>query len=99
MSPFSSLPCRFPDKVLLQAIKDLYTGFPERVGKKIADRRDASPDVSVEERLEKEKKAEVEYLKDAGLDDKAIQQRLPTTSDPVTAGIKKPRGILRATQL
>lgn len=80
-------------------IKDLYQGFPERVGKKLAQKKDKSSDVSVEEQLENEKESEVAFLKEHGLDDKAIQKRLPGTKDPVTAGVKKPKGILRATQL
>ena len=85
--------------MIVQVIKDLYKGFPERVGKKLAQKKDKSSEVSVEEQLKNEKESEVAFLKDQGLDDKAIQKRLPGTNDPVTAGVKKPKGILRATQL
>ena len=80
-------------------IKDLYDGFPEKVGKKLADRNGAGSKVSVEDQLKNEKSAEVEFLKDAGLGDKDIQKRLPSTKDPVTAGVPKPKGIMRATEL
>lgn len=80
-------------------IKDLYDGFPERVGKKLAEMKAKGSDVSTEDRLQREKQAEIDFLKDNGLGDKAIRQKLPRSQDPVTAGVPKPKGVLRATEL
>jgi beta-glucosidase/6-phospho-beta-glucosidase/beta-galactosidase len=82
-----------------EVIKDLYAGFPDRMGKKLATRRRAANWVPAESQLTNETKSEIDFLKDAGLDESAIQKRLPTSKDPVTFGVKKPNGVLRATQL
>ena len=69
---------------LVQVIKDLYSGFPERMGKKLATRRRVANDVPVEKQLEEETEAEVDFLKQAGLQGDQIQKRLPTSKDPVS---------------
>jgi len=83
----------------LQVIKDLYAGFPERMGEKLATRRKAINDIPVEEQLTIETDAEIDFLKESGLDDAAVKKRLPVSKDPVTFGVKKTNGVLRATQL
>jgi hypothetical protein len=82
-----------------QVIKDLYAGFPERMGEKLASRRKVMNDIPAEEQLSIETDAEVDYLKKSGLDEPTIQKRLPVSKDPVTFGVKKIDGVLRATQL
>lgn len=66
-----------------QVIKDLYAGFPERMGNKLATRRRVANDIPVEKQLTDETDAEVDFLQKAGLDHSQIQKRLPTTKDPV----------------
>lgn len=84
----------------LQVIKELYEGFPEKVAKKLADSKGANREKSIEESLKNELNAEVEYLRDVEkLDDAGIQRWLPGTKDPVTAGVHKPGGVMRVSQL
>ena len=81
-------------------IKDLYDGFAERVGKKLAERKRLSGNEPVEEALKREKDSEIDYLRDVEkMDERGIRRWLPGTNDPVTAGVHKPGGVLRACQL
>lgn len=76
----------------------MYKELPERLNKKLAENKDKSR--SVDEQLEKEKEKEIEYLRDIkGYSDKEISALLPGTKDPVTAGVRKPNGVQRCTEL
>lgn len=83
---------------ILQVIKDLYRELPERLNKKLAANKDKKR--SVEEQLDKEWEKEVEYLRDVkGFSEEEIKKVLPGNRDPVTAGVGKPNGVLRCSDL
>ena len=77
----------------------MYDGFPERVNKRLSERKEASKEISAEDQLKNEKEAEISFLKENGVDEERMPNMLPTTQDPVTAGVPKPNGVLRASQL
>ena len=61
--------------VLMQVIKDLYKGFPERMGKKLAERRQVGGAIPVEEALRREMDVEKAYLRDVeGMDEAGIKR-------------------------
>ena len=54
----------------------------------------------MEEQLDKEWEKEVEYLRDVkGFSEEEIKKVLPGNRDPVTAGVRKPNGVLRCSDL
>ena len=59
----------------MQVIKDLYKGFPERMGKKLAERRKVGGALPVEEALRREMDVEKAYLRDVeGMDEAGIKR-------------------------
>lgn len=68
------------------------------MGKRLSEKR-KTKQISAEDQLKNEEEAEVSFLKENGVDEDNLPRMLPTTRDPVTAGVQKPRGVLRATQL
>ena len=84
--------------MLVQVIKDMYRELPERLNRGMERNKDKTR--SVEEQLEKELEKEVEYLRDVkGFEGEDLEAQLPGVRDPVTAGVKKPNGVLRCTDL